>query len=127
MQKDKNFEENKDINALIDDTKSELSEYVEKRLKSIRLRAYETTAIAGSYITYGLVVILMAYFIFFLFLLSLGYLLGEWLNSNAAGFGILIVLSSIGLFIFLKRGKSFRRTIANLVVSIIKKVESDEE
>lgn len=127
MQNNNEHIENKDFDALIDETKAELSTYVEKRLKSIKLRTYEKTAITGSYITYGLVIILMIYFILFLLLLTLGYLLGEWLNSTAAGFGVLILLSSFCLFVFIKRGKRFRRYVTNLIVSIISKIESDEE
>lgn len=127
MQKNKEIEDNKDLHTLIDDTKSEFSEYVEKRLRSFKLRAYEKTAITGSYLTYGFVIILVIYFIMFLVLLALGFLLGECLNSNAAGFGILIAFCIIGLFVFLKLGKGFRRKISNVIVSIISKIESDEE
>ena len=127
MQNNKEDKENKEEKTLFDETKSELVEYVEKSLKNFKLKTYEKAAITSSYATYAFVIILMAYFIFFMLLLALGYLLGEWLNSNAAGFGILIALSSLCLFVFIKRGKTFRRYIANLAVTIIRKIESNEE
>lgn len=122
-----NREERKDVGTLFNDTKSELKQYVEKRVESLKLRVYEKTAITGSFITYGLFVMLMVFFVFFLCLLTLGFFLGELLNSLAAGFGILVLCSLIILVIFIVAGKTIRRKIINLIVSLIKKIEKDEE
>lgn len=127
MHKPKDEKEKTDAEILIEDTKSELFSYVEKTLSSLKLSAYEKSAILGSYITYGLIILLMFFCIFFLLLLALGYLLGEVLDSNAAGFGILILLSVFSLILFVVNGKKFRRYITNLVILLIKKIESNEE
>lgn len=120
-------EERKDFETVFEDTQSEIKQYVEKRLESLKLRAYEKTALTGSFIVYGLLIMLTTFFIFFLALFALGFFLGELLNSNAAGFGILIACSLLILFVFIISGKIVRRRIINLIVSLIKKIEKDEE
>jgi len=119
--------ESKDFHTLIDETKSDITGYLNKRLKSLKLTAYEKTAKAGSYIAYGLIIILVAYFLMILFLLALGFLLGEAIGSISAGFGILMAFTILCLCLFIYLGKKFRRSIANVIVSIIKKIEEDEE
>lgn len=123
----KQSKDKKDFETLFDDTQSELKQYIEKRLESLKLRAYEKTALTGSFIVYGLLIMQTALFIFFLILFTLGFFLGELLNSTAAGFGILIAISLLILFIFVLSGKVARRRIINLIITLIRKIEKDEE
>ncbi|MFR9166752.1 MAG: phage holin family protein [Dysgonomonas sp.] len=122
-----NAEEQKDLGTLVDQIKKDLSSYLNNRLERFKLKSYEKISISGSFIVYGLIIFFLLFNIFFLVLLSLGFLIGEWLNSPAAGFAILIGISLIILVICLFNGKRIRRYFTNLVVSIIRKVETDEE
>ena len=118
---------NKDLQAYFEQLKQDLSSYINKRIKLFRLRSYEKISITSSYIVYSLIVIILLFNIFFLFLLVLGFFLGECLNSNAAGFGVLILFTILILIIYMLNAKKIRGYITNKVVTVIKKIESDEQ
>lgn len=116
-----------DLKGHIDEIKGDLSSYIEKRLELIKLTSYEKIAQSGSFIAYSLIVLLLIFNILFLSLLGLAYFIGDYLNSAAAGFGILMVVAAIILLIFIFRGKQFRRYIVNTIISIMRKVEANED
>jgi len=122
-----NPDEETDLQSLIDSIKSDLSSYIEKKLTIYKLKTYEKLSVSSSYIVYGLIISLLVFSIFFLGLFALGFLLGEYLGSNAAGFGILILFSALILAVFVFNAKRVRRYFTNLIVRIIQKIESDED
>ena len=122
-----NQEEPKDLNSLFDSVKEDLSGYIEKRIDIIKLRIYEKASISGSYIVYGMVLFIFIFTIFLLGLIALGFFLGEMLDSNAAGFGMLILITLSLLLCLVLNAKRIRISITNLIIRIIKKIESDED
>lgn len=124
MQKD-NLE-NKDLTDYFNQIKEDLSGYISKRLELFKLSAYSKTSLAVSTIAYSLIVALFLFAIFLVLLFGLGFFFGELLNSNAAGFGILILLTVITLIIFVANGNKFKRFLCNKIIMIIKELEDDE-
>jgi len=122
-----NQDDTKDLQSLFDAVKDDLSGYIEKKLTLFKLRVYEKISISGSYIVYGLIIFIFIFTIFLLGLIALGFFLGEMLDSNAAGFGMLILITLSLLLCFVLNAKRIRLSITNLVIKIIKKIESDED
>ncbi|MDR1811061.1 MAG: phage holin family protein [Prevotella sp.] len=122
-----NNQSNNDLQSYFDQIRKDLSIYLTKRLEWFKLSAYEKTAMAGSYIMYGLLVALLLLGLMFIVLLSLGFLLGAYLGCYAAGFAILAAVVLVILLLFAANAKRFRRFISNKVITVIRKIEKDEE
>ncbi len=98
--------------------KQEVKEYIGERVLLLKLKAIkEGTGIAGMLVV--TVIISFLLFFFFLFLgITLGFLLGDWLNSMVAAYAIVIVLyvAIIALIVLNRKAISarFMRTALNV-------------
>ncbi|PXV60261.1 putative superfamily III holin-X [Dysgonomonas alginatilytica] len=122
-----NNEEYQNFSELIDESKADLSSYIEKRLELAKLKVFEKIASSSSYIIYGLMMSVFALILFILILVGLGVVIGDLLNNYAAGFGVLLLITLVALFALIFNAKRIRRYFLNITLSIIKKIESDED
>ncbi|MBD8347714.1 MULTISPECIES: phage holin family protein [unclassified Dysgonomonas] len=122
-----NNEEYQNFSELIDESKADLSSYIEKRLTLAKLKAFEKISSASSYIIYGLMMSVFALILFILVLVGLGFVIGDLLNNYAAGFGVLILITLVALFALILNAKKIRRFFLNTTLRTIKKIESDED
>lgn len=122
-----NNEEYQNFKELIDESKADLSSYIEKRLTLAKLKAFEKIASTSSYIIYGLMMSVFALILFILILVGLGFFIGDLLNNYAAGFGILILITLVALFILIFNARRVRRAFVNITLRTIKKIEVDED
>lgn len=122
-----NNEEYQNFSELIDESKADLSSYIEKRLTLAKLKAFEKIASASSFIIYGLMMSVFALILFILILVGLGFFIGELLNNYAAGFGVLILITLVALFALILNAKRIRRAFVNITLRTIKKIEVDED
>lgn len=122
-----NNEEYQNFSELIDESKADLSSYIEKRLTLAKLKAFEKISSASSYIIYGLMMSVFALILFILILVGLGFVIGDLLNNYAAGFGVLILITLVALFALILNAKKIRRFFLNTTLRTIKKIESDED
>ncbi len=122
-----NNEEYQNFSELIDESKADLSSYIEKRLTLVKLKAFEKIASASSFIIYGLMMSVFALILFILILVGLGFVIGELLNNYAAGFGVLILITLVALLGLILNAKRIRRAFVNITLRTIKKIEVDED
>lgn len=122
-----NSQEYNDFKELIDESKADLSNYIEKRLTLAKLKVYEKVASSFSYIIYSLMVVAFVLILFFLALIGLGLFLGEVLNNYSLGFGILILFILIVFVIIMMNSRRVRKSFVNITLRTIKKIEEDEE
>lgn len=122
-----NNEEYQNFSELIDESKADLSSYIEKRLTLAKLKFFEKIADASAYIIYGLIMSVFALILFILVLVGLGVVIGDLLNNYAAGFGVLLLTTLVALFALIFNAKRIRRFFINITLRTIKKIESDED
>ena len=122
-----NNEEYQNFSELIDESKADLSSYIEKRLTLAKLKAFEKIASASSFIIYGLMMSVFALILFILILVGLGFVIGDLLNNYAAGFGVLILITLVALCGLILNAKRIRRAFVNITLRTIKKIEVDED
>ncbi|QIK61527.1 phage holin family protein [Dysgonomonas sp. HDW5A] len=122
-----NNEEYQNFSELIDESKADLSSYIEKRLTLVKLKAFEKIASASSFIIYGLMMSVFVLILFILILVGLGFVIGELLNNYAAGFGVLILITLVALLGLILNAKRIRRAFVNITLRTIKKIEVDED
>lgn len=122
-----NKQEYQDFQEIIDDSKKDLSEYIDRRITLIKLTTYEKLSNLSSRLLYGVIILLFVVIISVLILLTLGLYLGYLLNNYAAGFGILILFCILLLILIMANSRKIRGIFQNLTLRTIKKIENDED
>ena len=108
--------------------KNDISTYVETRLELMKLNTYERVAKTMAVFSYGIVLVLLAFFAILFLFLALGFFLGEILNSVALGF-LLVVGMYLLLFglILLFREKISARVTNEIITAMMSKDEKEDE
>ena len=83
------MDSNHNLGELLSALKAEIKEWIEIRLKLLQLHVFEKTAIVGSFLIFGIIIVNLLLFAFLFAFLALGFLLGKWVNSVAGGFAII--------------------------------------
>lgn len=122
-----NQKEYDNFKEILDESKADLSSYLEKRLMLAKLQIYEKVASSFSHIAYALIICFFAVIISILVFLGLGLFIGEQLNNYSLGFVLLSILVIIVLLVVIASKRKVRRFLVNLVLRTIKKIEKDEE
>ncbi len=120
----------KDSGTVFRELKEDISTYVELKLELLKLSTYERTGKVISVLSYGLILLFLAFFAILFIFLALGFFLGEWMNSYGLGFGIVAILylSLIGVIIANKdkiSAKVINEVIAALMTNDDKNNETD--
>lgn len=127
MKIDNEKNEYQDFSELIDESKADLSSYIDKRITLAKLKVYEKVASTSSYIIYSLIIAVLALILFGLFLFGIALFIGEALHNYSAGFGVLIVIILLMLLGVYVCRRLLRRYIVNMIIRTIQKIEEDEE
>jgi len=112
------------LGDLLSALKAEIKEWVEIKVKLLQLQVFEKTALAGSFLIYGIIIINLLFFAFLFAFLALGFLIGKWVGSVAGGFAIislLYLLMLVGMFIF------HQRIVTGLQNLFLKELNSDSD
>ena len=82
----------KDPDKIIQELREDVSAFVELKLELLKLNTYERTGKVIAVLSYGLVLLFLAFFAILFIFLALGFFLGEWIGVTGAGFGLVAVL-----------------------------------
>jgi len=115
------------LSELLSALRTEIKEWVEIRVKLLQLQVYEKTAIAGSFLIYGIIIINLLFFAFLFAFLALGLLIGKWINSNAGGFAIISFFYVLILILILIFHKSIFNGLQNLFLKDLMNPEPENE
>ncbi len=122
-----NNSEDKNLNIALGDIKLELLSYINRRIRFFRLDAYEKLSISASILGYGLIVFCIVAVMLFFILLGIAFFIGELLDSQAAGFGVMALFSLLVLLIVFLLRKKIKKSLLNKTIMFIRKVEANEE
>ena len=122
----------KDAEQIFRKLKEDLSAYVELKVELLKLTAYERTGKLVSVLSYGLILLFLAFFAILFIFLALGFFLGDILDNVAVGFSIVALLYMILFAIIIFNKNKISEAIVNEIISVLtaiedKKKESDNE
>ena len=122
----------KDAEQIFRRLKEDLSAYVELKVELLKLTAYERTGKLVSVLSYGLILLLLAFFAILFIFLALGFFLRDILDNVAGGFAIVALLYMILFAIIIFNKNKISEAIVNEIISVLtaiedKKKESDNE
>ena len=108
--------------------KEDISTYVELRLELLKLNTYERVAKTMAVFSYGIVLILLAFFTILFLFLALGFFFGELLGSMALGFVLVVGMYVLlfGIIIFFKK-KITSKVMNEIIIAMMSKDEKDNE
>ena len=110
------MDSNYNLSELLSALKAEIEEWVETRMKLLQLHVFEKTAIVGSFLIFGVIIINLLFFAFLFAFFALGFLLGKWVDSVAGGFAIISCLYLLILLLMLIFHKTIFTGLQNLLL-----------
>ncbi|MBK5720073.1 hypothetical protein JGH11_04230 [Dysgonomonas sp. Marseille-P4677] len=122
-----NPETDKSLNTLVEEIKVDLLSYINRRVRLFKLDSYEKLSISASVAGYGLIVLAILSVLIFFVLIGLAFFVGELLDSLAAGFGIMALLSLIVLFIVFLCRNIIKETILNNAINFFRKLDANDK
>jgi len=109
----------KSAEEVIGELKDDISTYAELKLELIKLNAYEQAGKVLAVLSYGLLLFALVATAVLFILLTLGFILSEWLHSTIAGFGIVAALYLIQIVVLILYRNRIRRKIMNIIISAL--------
>lgn len=117
----------KDSGKIFNELKNDISTYVELKLELLKLGTYERTGKVIAVLSYGLILMFLAFFTVLFIFLALGFFLGEQLGSSSAGFGIVAALYLLILGVILLNKNKIRIKILNVIIAALMANDDKED
>ena len=108
-----------DSEKVFQNLKQDVSAYMELKLELLKLNTYERTGKVISLLSYGLILMFLAFFAILFIFLALGFFLGEILDVPGSGFAVVALLYLAIIWIITKNEAKIRTKILNLVIAAL--------
>lgn len=108
-----------DSEKVFQNLKQDVSAYMELKLELLKLNTYERTGKVIGLLSYGLILLFLAFFAVLFIFLALGFFLGEILDVPGSGFAIVALLYIAIIWIITKNEAKIRTKILNLVIAAL--------
>ena len=104
------------LSSLISEIKADVRKLINIKIELLKLEVFEKSSIIGSFLIYGLIITNLVFFALLFAFVALGFLIGDWVNSLAGGFGIVSLIYLIIIFIFIVCRKSIFTGLQNALL-----------
>jgi len=109
----------KDAENVFRELKDDISSYAELKLELLKINTYERISKVIAILSYGLLLSTLALITLLFLMLALGFLFSKWLDSTAAGIGIVAAIYLIlGIVVIANKNRICLRVI-NIVISAL--------
>ena len=119
--------EDKTVSTLFEELKEDVSKYVNDTIQLVKLQAFEKIGIGSANTAYSVLLVFFVLFALSLVLITAGFYLGELLQSNWMGFGIVLAVTLLLVFILLLSRKSITKTLTNKVIKFLMEDENKKK
>ncbi len=99
--------------------KKDLTTYMELKLGLLKLDTYERIGKVVAVLSYGIILLFLAFFAILFIFLTLGFWLGYLFQSTACGFGIVALLYLLIFFLIVKNKKGICDKVQDLVLAAL--------
>lgn len=115
----------KDPDKIIQELREDVSAFVELKLELLKLNTYERTGKVIAVLSYGLVLLFLAFFAILFIFLALGFFLGEWIGFTGAGFALVAVLYLLLMGLIIRNREIITTKVLNEVIATL--LSNDEK
>jgi len=105
----------KDSGEIFRELKDDLSAYVELKLELLKLNTGKVIAV----LSYGVILLFLAFFAILFIFLALGFFLGDLFGSVGSGFGVVAILYLILIGIIIMNKDRISNKVLNVVISAL--------
>lgn len=109
----------KDSGKVFHELKDDVSAYVELKLELLKLNTYERTGKVIAVLSYGLILLFLAFFAILFIFLALGFFLGDVFGSVGAGFAIVAILYILLIGIIIMNKNRISTKVLNEVIGAL--------
>ncbi len=117
----------KDPKKIANELREDLTAYINLKSKILKLTTYEKTATITATITYGLVILILSLFAILFIFITLGLLIGQWINSTAGGFAIVSVLYLLIIILIFYNRTKWQSFIIEKILTVLTTNDSEDE
>ncbi|CAK7078700.1 phage holin family protein [Parabacteroides sp. APC149_11_2_Y6] len=109
----------KESGEIFRELKKDLSEYVELKLELLKLSTYERTGKVIAVLSYGVILLFLAFFAILFIFLALGFFLGDIFGSVGSGFAIVAILYVLLIGIIILNKNKISEKVLNVVIAAL--------
>lgn len=109
----------KDSGKIFSELKENVLTYVELKLELLKLSTYERSGQLIATLSYGLILMFMAFFAILFIFLALGFVLSDMLGSMGAGFAVVAVLYILLIGLIVANKNSICNKVLNVVIAAL--------
>lgn len=109
----------KDSGKIFRELKEDVLTYVELKLELLKLSTYERSGQLIAILSYGLILMFMAFFAILFIFLALGFVLSDVLGSMGAGFAVVAVLYILLIGLIVMNKNRICKKVLNVVIAAL--------
>lgn len=109
----------KDSGKVFHELKEDVSTYVELKLELLKLSTYERSGQLIATLSYGLILLCMAFFAKLFLFLALGFFLGDMFGSMGAGFAVVAVIYLLLIGLIIMNKQKICKIVLNVVIAAL--------
>lgn len=109
----------KESGEIFRELKEDLSAYVELKLELLKLNTYERISKVIAVLSYGVILLFLAFFAILFIFLALGFFLGDLFGSVGTGFAVVAVLYMLLIGIILRNKHIINEKVLNVVIAAL--------
>lgn len=107
----------KDSSEIFRKLKDDVSTYAELKLELLKLNTYESVGKVISVLSYGVVLLCIAFFAILFIFLAFGFYISELCGSTSIGFAVVALLYILLIGIIALNKNNIRNRVLNVVIS----------
>ena len=109
----------KDSGKIFHELKDDVSAYVELKLELLKLSTYERSGQLIAVLSYGLILLFLAFFAILFIFLALGFFMGDIFGSMGSGFAFVAVLYLLLIGLIIMNKGRICNTVLNVVIAAL--------
>lgn len=109
----------KDSGEIFRELKDDVSAYVELKLELLKLSTYERSGKLIAVLSYGMILLFLAFFAILFIFLALGFFLGDVFGSLGVGFAVVAVLYLLLIGIIIMNKDKISNKVVNVVIAAL--------
>ena len=117
----------KDSGKIFHELKDDVSAYVELKLELLKLSTYERSGQLIATLSYGLILLFLAFLAILFIFLALGLFLGDAFNSMGAGFAVVAGLYFLLIGLVVLNKNTICRMIINIVLAALNDNDDNDD
>ena len=117
----------KDAESVFRDLKDDVTTYAELKLELLKLNTYERIGKVIAILSYGLLLSALTLFTLLFVMLTIGFLLSKWLDSTAAGIGIVAAFYLMLVVVVIVNKNRISLKVINIIISALNSIDQKKD